>query len=117
MAKAKHDETSALRSLSKINGVSVNSVYRIITVDPGIHGAGNGSWGKIDYLRGVCGYLLRRDKPGRSNIFIPNDEDENGNTVISMLLDSDPQNYIRIDKIVDVAECFDGSFPCHLRSS
>lgn len=36
-------------------------------------------------------------------------EDENGNTVISMLLDSDPQNYIRIDKIVDVAECFDGS--------
>ena len=80
MAKAKHDETSAIRSLSKINGVSVNRVDRIITVAPGIHGAGNGSWGRIDYLRGVCGYLLRRDKPGRSNVFIPNDEDENGNT-------------------------------------
>lgn len=32
-----------------------------------------------------------------------------GNTIISLLMDSDPENYIEIEKIVDVAECFDGS--------
>lgn len=34
---------------------------------------------------------------------------EYGNTNISFALDSDPQNVIRIDKILDVAVCFDGS--------
>lgn len=76
MAKAKHDETSAIRSLSKINGVSVNRVERVITVARDGHGAGNGSWGRIDYLCGVCGYVLLRGNPGRSNVFIPNDEDK-----------------------------------------
>ena len=76
MAKAKHDETSAIRSLSKINGVSVNRVDRSITVAHDGHGAGNGSWGRIDYLCKVCGYVLLRGNPGRSNVFIPNDEDK-----------------------------------------
>lgn len=36
-------------------------------------------------------------------------EDFYGNTIISLALDSNPDNIISINKIVDVAECFNGS--------
>lgn len=36
-------------------------------------------------------------------------ENQYGNTVISLLMDSDSENYIAIQKIIDVAECFNGS--------
>jgi len=36
-------------------------------------------------------------------------KDKFGNTIISLLMISDPQNYIRIEKISEVNECFDGS--------
>lgn len=36
-------------------------------------------------------------------------KDKNGFTILCLSMDSDPQNYIRIDKITDVNECFDGS--------
>lgn len=36
-------------------------------------------------------------------------ENKYGNTVISLLMDSDAENYIAIQKIIDVAECFNGS--------
>lgn len=36
-------------------------------------------------------------------------ENQYGNTIISLLMDSDSENYIAIQKIVDVAECFNGS--------
>ncbi|GAB3413874.1 hypothetical protein [Niabella aquatica] len=36
-------------------------------------------------------------------------KDEYGNTILCLTMDADPQNYIRIDKVKDVNECFDGS--------
>lgn len=36
-------------------------------------------------------------------------KDEYGNTILCLTMDADPGNYIRIDKITDVNECFDGS--------
>ena len=36
-------------------------------------------------------------------------KDQYGNTLMSLMLDSDPENVIRIEKITEVNECFDGS--------
>ncbi len=36
-------------------------------------------------------------------------KDDYGNTILSLLMISDPQNYIRIEKISEVDECFDGA--------
>ena len=58
MAKKRaYDETSVVRSLSKKNSIRVNTVEKVVEVMKGASDVGNGSWGKIDYLHKVHGYV------------------------------------------------------------
>ena len=56
MAKKNYDEASVLRSIS--NRVGINYANRILTVDLNNPKIGNGTWGKIDYLTKVHGYIV-----------------------------------------------------------
>ena len=58
MAKKRaYDETSVVRSLSKKASVYVNTVEKRIDIVKNNTELGNGSWGKIDYLTHVHGYV------------------------------------------------------------
>ena len=56
--KIAYDETSVIRSLSKKNSIQINSVNKTIEVIKNSTDVGNGSWGKIDYLRKVHDYTV-----------------------------------------------------------
>lgn len=56
--KIAYDETSVIRSLSKKSSIQVNPVNMTIEVIKNSTDVGNGSWGKIDYLRKVHGYVV-----------------------------------------------------------
>lgn len=55
--KVSYDEVSVAKSLSRKSSVSVNTNVKIITIKAGATDVGNGSWGKIDYLCKVHGYV------------------------------------------------------------
>lgn len=55
--KRAYDETSVIRSLSKKNSIRINIAEKRIEIVKDATDIGNGSWGKIDYLRKVCGYI------------------------------------------------------------
>lgn len=58
MTKKKvYDEVSVVRSLSKKASVYVNTVEKRIDIVKNNTELGNGSWGKIDYLTHVHGYV------------------------------------------------------------
>ena len=58
MAKKKvYDEVSVVRALSKKASVYVNTVEKRIDIIKNNTELGNGSWGKIDYLTNVHGYI------------------------------------------------------------
>lgn len=58
MAKKKvYDEVSVVRALSKKASVYVNTVDKRIDIIKNNTELGNGSWGKIDYLIHVHGYV------------------------------------------------------------
>lgn len=57
MGKKTYDETSVLRSLRTVKGVSVNVSNKIIYIDANNHKAGNSTWGKIAYLCKYCGFV------------------------------------------------------------
>lgn len=58
MAKKKvYDEVSVVRALSKKASVYVNTVEKRIDIVKNNTELGNGSWGKIDYLTHVHGYV------------------------------------------------------------
>ena len=58
MAKKRaYDETSVVRSLSKKNSIRINIADRKIEIIKNATDVGNGSWGKIDYLHKVHGYV------------------------------------------------------------
>lgn len=56
--KIAYDETSVVRSLSKKSSIQINTTEKIIKVVDGNTEVGNGSWGKIDYLTKVHGYIV-----------------------------------------------------------
>lgn len=56
--KIAYDETSVIRSLSKKGSIQINPVNMTIKVLKNSTDVGNGSWGKIDYLRKVHGYVV-----------------------------------------------------------
>lgn len=56
--KIAYDETSVIRSLSKKGSIQINPVNMTIEVLKNNTDIGNGSWGKIDYLRKVHGYVV-----------------------------------------------------------
>ena len=58
MAKKKvYDEVSVVRALSKKSSVYVNTVEKRIDIVKNNTELGNSSWGKIDYLTHVHGYI------------------------------------------------------------
>lgn len=56
--KRTYDEASVIRSISKKNSVQVNAVEHIVEVVKNSTDVGNGTWGKIDYLCKVHGYIV-----------------------------------------------------------
>lgn len=58
MARKHYDEASVIRSLSKKNSIQINPVNMTIEVVKDSTDVGNGSWGKIDYLQKVHGYVV-----------------------------------------------------------
>lgn len=73
MSKRPYDEVSVLRVLSKNR--AINIVGRNIEVDSTQESVGNGTWGKLDYLRKVHGYsyviLKATDKKSKSKNYAP----------------------------------------------
>lgn len=57
MSKRNYDEASVVRVLSKKKDIRINGINRTIEVVKNSSEVGNGSWGKIDYLRKVHGYV------------------------------------------------------------
>ena len=55
--KNAYDETSVVRSLSKKSSINVNTVNKTVEIVKNSTDIGNGSWGKIDYLHKVHGYI------------------------------------------------------------
>lgn len=58
MARKHYDEASVIRSLSKKSSIQINPVNMTIEVVKNSTDVGNGSWGKIDYLQKVHGYVV-----------------------------------------------------------
>lgn len=58
-----YDENKVVRSLVKNFGVSVNVTNKSIVVARDSQYAGNGTWGKIDYLVHYCGYTQTFGNP------------------------------------------------------
>lgn len=80
----KYDEFSVVKSISKKHSVKVDTVNKIIKVLKDSTDVGNGTWGKIDYLCKVHGYMLNRISGDNSNI--ASNEDNNS------------KNYTKADK-------------------
>lgn len=55
--KKSYDEASVIRSLSKKSSININRYNRTIEIVKYNTDVGNGSWGKIDYLCKVHGYI------------------------------------------------------------
>lgn len=56
--KIAYDETSVVRSLSKKGSIQINTGSKTVKVVRDNTEVGNSSWGKIDYLRKVHGYVV-----------------------------------------------------------
>lgn len=59
MAKKHYDEVSVVRALSRKSSIRIttNGMYNHIQILKDAIDVGNGSWGKIDYLTKVHGYI------------------------------------------------------------
>lgn len=55
--KVSYDEVSVVKSLRKKNSISIDTNTKVITIKLKTTDVGNGSWGKIDYLCKVHGYV------------------------------------------------------------
>lgn len=56
--KNHYDEASVIRSLSRKSSIKINSIEKTIEVVKNNTEVGIGSWGKIDYLTKVHGYVV-----------------------------------------------------------
>lgn len=56
MKKVKYDEASVIKSLRKKSSIRISN-NKVIEVEKDATDVGCGSWGKIDYLRKVHGYI------------------------------------------------------------
>lgn len=57
MKRKHYDEASVVKSLNKKKGLIINTSKKQIDIDRNSTDIGNGSWGKIDYLCKVHGYV------------------------------------------------------------
>lgn len=78
MAKRHYDETSVVRSLSRKGSIQIDTVNKTIEIVKNSTDVGNGSWGKIDYLHKVHGYIpvfvANLIKKSNSKKFIEDDD-------------------------------------------
>lgn len=75
MNKKCYDEASVIRSLSKKNSIRINKIDKVIEVLKDNTEVGIGSWGKIDYLHKVHGYIYVFVKSLSGNKSFNNNED------------------------------------------
>ena len=76
--KISYDEVSVAKSLSRKNSINVNPITKTVTIKFGATDVGNGSWGKIDYLCKVHGYVYVFSKSiGKSVKGLQDDTDDN----------------------------------------
>lgn len=79
MTTKKHDEVNVIRSLSKKKSIKIDSITKTILIERNTTEVGNGSWGKIDYLVKVHGYIyvfankINNNKPVLKSINQNND--------------------------------------------
>ncbi len=73
MKKRNYDEASVVRSLSKKNSVYVDTINHVVEVMKDSTDVGNGSWGKIDYLCKVHGYIVCFTAKLTKKLFIKKD--------------------------------------------
>lgn len=59
----KYDEASVVRTLAKNPDIEIDGIRKLIEVVIDSTNVGNGSWGKIDYLSKVHGYIVMRVDP------------------------------------------------------
>lgn len=77
MKKKNYDEAKVIRIISKKRDIRVNGVNKTIEVVKNSTEIGNGSWGKIDYLCGVHGYVVLFVKAiNKPSIAFKDDEQE-----------------------------------------
>lgn len=74
--KVSYDEVSVAKSLSRKSSVHVNTNTKIVTIKVGATDVGNGSWGKIDYLCKVHGYVYVFSHSGKSSKDVQEDSDD-----------------------------------------
>ena len=75
--KVSYDEVSVAKSLSRKSSVHVNTNTKIVTIKVGTTDVGNGSWGKIDYLCKVHGYVyVFSNSVGKSTKYFQEDSDD-----------------------------------------
>ena len=81
MSKKRYDEVSVVRALSRKSSILIttNGAYKYIQILKDATDVGNGSWGKIDYLAHVHGYIPVRVKTfsGGRNYITAKSEDNN----------------------------------------
>lgn len=75
--KVSYDEVSVAKSLSRKSSIKVLPHIKTINIKKGATDVGNGSWGKIDYLCKVHGYVyVFYGSVGKSTKDIQEDSDD-----------------------------------------
>lgn len=75
--KVSYDEVSVAKSLSRKSSIKVCPHVKTITIKRGATDVGNGSWGKIDYLCKVHGYVyVFSNSVGKSAKDVQEDSDD-----------------------------------------
>lgn len=76
--KVSYDEVSVAKSLSRKSSIKVYPHDKTITIKKEATDVGNGSWGKIDYLCKVHGYVyVFSNSVGKSTKDVQKDFDDN----------------------------------------
>lgn len=76
MKKKNYDEAKVVRIISKKRDIRVDGIRKTITVVKNSTEVGNGSWGKIDYLCGVHGYIVLFVKAIKRASITPKDDEQ-----------------------------------------
>lgn len=75
--KVSYDEVSVAKSLSRKSSIKVYPHVKTIAIKEGATDVGNGSWGKIDYLCKVHGYVyVFSHSVGKSSKYVQEDSDD-----------------------------------------
>lgn len=76
MKKKNYDEAKVVRIISKKRDIRVDGIRKTIEVVKGSTEVGNGSWGKIDYLCHVHGYIVLFVKAINRASIVPKDDEQ-----------------------------------------